>query len=180
MRSKSVSALVLFAAAVSLAGCQSMRETLGLTKKSPDEFAVTTKAPLVIPPGYNLMPPAPGAAPTNSLQTDAQAQAAMFGAGDTTAIAANITGNYSAAERMLLATAGVNRADPGIRQLLQSDEGRMQGADPSFTARLLGTTASPNNGQPINANAELERRAAAPRPAAKPAPKKSGGWFDWF
>ena len=82
--------------------------------------------------------------------------------------------------RLLLATAGVNRADPGIRQLLQSDEGRMQGADPSFTARLLGTTASPNNGQPINANAELERRAAAPRPAAKPAPKKSGGWFDWF
>jgi len=180
MRSKFVPTLVLAAAALSLGGCQSMRETLGMTRKPPDEFAVTTKAPLVIPPGYNLMPPAPGAAPTNSLQTDAQAQAAMFGAGDTTAIAANITGNYSAGERMLLATAGVNRADPGIRQLLQSDQGRMQGADAGFTTRLLGTAPSPNTGQPINANAELERRAAAPRPATRPAPKKSGGWFDWF
>ena len=57
---------------------------------------------LIIPPGFNLMPPSPGAAPTNTLQTDAQAQAAMFGAGDTTSIAANIQGNYSPAERMLL------------------------------------------------------------------------------
>lgn len=174
---KTVPGLALLAATL-LSGCAYMREQAGLSKVAPDEFAVTTKAALVIPPGFNLTPPSPGAAPTNSVQTDAQAQAAMFGAGDTTAIAANITGNYSAGERMLLASAGVNRADPGIRQMLQSDQGKMQGADPSFTARLLGASAQPNNGQPINANAELERRAAAPKPVV--APKKSSGWFDWF
>ncbi|MBV9549004.1 MAG: DUF3035 domain-containing protein [Alphaproteobacteria bacterium] len=179
MRKTGFTALALLAAATTLAGCTWLRNSAGLTKQAPDEFAVTTKAPLVIPPGFNLMPPSPGAAPTNSLATDAQAQAAMFGAGDTTAIAANIQGNYSPAERMLLATAGVNRSDPGIRQLLQSDEGKMQGADPSFTARLMGATAQPNNGQPIDPNAEVNRRAAAPKPAAA-APKKSSGWFDWF
>src|SRR5579871_2134285 len=102
------SVLVLLAAATALSGCTYLRNAAGLTKLPPDEFAVTTKAPLVIPPGFNLMPPSPGAAPTNSTATDAQAQAAMFGAGDTTAIAANIQGNYSPGERMLLATAGVN------------------------------------------------------------------------
>ena len=175
---KSVVGIALLAAAA-LSGCTYVKNAAGLGKQAPDEFAVTTKAALVIPPGFNLMPPMPGAAPTNSVQTDVQAQAAMFGAGDTTAIAANISGNYSPGERMLLATAGVNRADPGIRQLLQSDQSRMQGADPSFTARLLGASAQPNNGQAINANAEVERRAAAPRPVAT-ATKKKSGWFDWF
>ena len=178
MRNAGLTLLALLAAAASLGGCQSVREQLGMGKKPPDEFAVTTKAPLVIPPGFNLRPPAPGAAPTNSLATDAQAQAAMFSAGDITSVAANIEGNYSPAERMLLANAGANRADPGIRQMLQSDQGKMQGADPSFTARLLGATPEPNNGQPIDANTELERRRGAARPAA--TTKESSGWFDWF
>jgi len=174
---KSASIVLCCGAALALAGCGSLRDAAGLTKRSPDEFAVTTKAPLIIPPGYNLQPPSPGAAPNNSLQTDAQAQAALFGAGDTATIAANMTGDYSPGERMLLATAGVNRADPGIRQMLQSDQNKMQGADPSFTARLLGATAQPNNGQVIDANSELERRRGTSRPAAT---KESSGWLDWF
>ena len=40
----------LAALAVSLAGCESLRKAAGLTKVSPDEFAVVTKAPLIIPP----------------------------------------------------------------------------------------------------------------------------------
>src|SRR5690349_20703686 len=97
--------------AAALTGCSAMREAAGLTKVTPDEFAVTTKAPLVIPPGFNLRPPAPGAAPTNTTDTSATAAIAMFG-GDTATVAANIQGNYSTAERMLLASAGVTRADP--------------------------------------------------------------------
>jgi len=178
MRKASLTLLALLAAAASLGGCQSLRDSLNLGKKPPDEFAVTTKPSLVIPPGFNLQPPSPGAAPTNSLATDVQAQAAMFSAGDTAAVAASIQGNYSPAERLLLATAGVNRADPGIRQALQSDQDKMQGADPSFTARLLGATPQPNNGQPIDANAETERRRGAAQPAA--TQKSSGGWFDWL
>jgi hypothetical protein len=48
-----------------LVGCDSIREAAGVTKEPPDEFAVVTKAPLVMPPDYNLRPPKPGAAPTN-------------------------------------------------------------------------------------------------------------------
>ena len=167
---------VILAALVTLTGCQSLRESAGLTKASPDEFAVTTKAPLVIPPGFNLMPPTPGAAPTNIPDSSTAANTALFG-GDNTTVAANLTGNYSASERMLLASVGVNRADPGIRQRLQSDRGAMQGAEASFTARLLGTPATPGSGT-INADAEFERRRGVTPP---PAPRaSSGGWFDWF
>lgn len=171
-------AVLAMAAALdlSLAGCQSLREQAGLTKSSPDEFAVTTKAPLVIPPGFNLRPPTPGAAPLNTPDSSTAATNALF-AGDTATVAANIPGNFSTGERMLLASAGLNRADPAIRQRLQSDNGAMQAADAGFTARLLGTAAQPASG-PINADAEFERRRGVTPP---PAPRKSsGGWFDWF
>jgi hypothetical protein len=168
-------AVLLCAAA--LTGCQTLRESAGLTKTSPDEFAVTTKAPLVIPPGFNLLPPTPGAAPTYAQDSSTAANSAMFG-GDTATVAANIQGNYSTAERMLLASAGINRSDPGIRQRLQGDQATMQGAEADFTSRLLGMRASANTGAVINADAEVERRRAAPAPATrKPS---SGGWFDWF
>ena len=53
--------LALSLAATALSGCDNLRQAAGLNKKSPDEFAVTTKAPLVIPPDFNLRPPMPGA-----------------------------------------------------------------------------------------------------------------------
>jgi len=47
-------------AAAGLAGCQSTQKALGMSKVTPDEFRVVTKAPLVVPPDYALRPPAPG------------------------------------------------------------------------------------------------------------------------
>ena len=44
-----------------LAGCQNTKEMLGLTKRSPDEFQVVSRAPLSMPPDYSLRPPTPGA-----------------------------------------------------------------------------------------------------------------------
>ena len=41
-------------AAAGLAGCQSASQALGMTKVTPDEFRVVTKAPLVVPPDYAL------------------------------------------------------------------------------------------------------------------------------
>src|SRR5215475_3640085 len=61
-----------------LSGCDSLRSAAGLTKKSPDEFAVTTKAPLVIPPDFNLRPPLPGAPPSNTLDPSSNAELALF------------------------------------------------------------------------------------------------------
>jgi hypothetical protein len=161
------------------AGCGDLREAAGLTKKSPDEFAVTTTAPLVIPPDFNLRPPAPGAPPTNQSDPSTSAQTALFNSQDPQTVASNMTGNYSMAEKLLLANAGVQNADPGVRTKLRTDLRAMQAADTSFTDRVLGASPTPFTGQPVNPDAELGKRAS--KRQQTPTPKNdSGGWFDWL
>jgi len=70
---------LLGGAALALLGCQDIREAAGVVKTPPDEFAVVTKAPLVIPPDYNLRPPKPGAPPTNQSSPTDSAEAALTG-----------------------------------------------------------------------------------------------------
>jgi hypothetical protein len=163
MRSPSVFGFaVLGLCLVALSACDTLRDEAGLTKAPPDEFAVTTKAPLIVPPNFNLRPPSPGAAPLNQTDPTSSAEVAMFSTTDPQTAAAQMQGNYTPGEKMLLANAGVQSADPTIRAQLQSDEKNMQGADSSFTDRILGSPAKT-------------------APASKGANGKSGGgWFDWF
>jgi len=69
---------ILAACAVSLMGCSSIRDAAGLGKQSPDEFAVVTKQPLIIPPEFNLRPPRDGAPPTNQVEPTDSAQSALY------------------------------------------------------------------------------------------------------
>src|SRR5215472_170318 len=149
---------------VALSACDTLRNEAGITKQSPDEFAVSTKPPLIIPPDFNLRPPSPGAAPLNQTDPTASAEVAMFNTEDPATVAQQMEGNYSPAEKMLLAHAGVQNADPTIRAELQSDQKNMQGADPGFTDRILGSPA----------------KAAPQSKAPATTDKSSGGWFDWF
>jgi hypothetical protein len=44
-----------------LPGCSDLRVALGMDRVGPDEFAIESRAPLTIPPDFNLRPPTPGA-----------------------------------------------------------------------------------------------------------------------
>jgi hypothetical protein len=44
-----------------LSGCSDLRVALGMERVGPDEFAIESRAPLTIPPDFDLRPPAPGA-----------------------------------------------------------------------------------------------------------------------
>jgi DUF3035 family protein len=169
--------LALSLTSAALSGCDSLRRAAGLNKKSPDEFAVTTKAPLVIPPDFNLRPPLPGAPPTNTLDPSSNAELALFSnTADPQTVAASMRGNYTPAEKMFLANAKAGAADPGIRARLNADQrAAIQNADRSFTDRILNSPVTPDNGKPVNADAEVNkgRKASTPK-------KESGGWFDWF
>jgi hypothetical protein len=151
--------MTLAVCAAVLAGCSNLRNLAGIQKKSPDEFAVTTKAPLVIPPDFNLRPPMPGAPPANSVAPTATAEQTLFNNSDPQTVANGMRGNYSMAEKLLLANAGVQNSDPAIR------------------ARILGAGATPDTGQPVNADAVVNAKRAGAAPKAK---KDSGGWFDWL
>lgn len=108
----------ILAVTLVLAGCSTqqsgVREALGLDKAAPDEFLVVTKAPLIVPPGSELVPPDPGAPPNAANNPTAVAEAATFGA-------RRSTGTASKAEAKLLASAGVQKADPKVRRRLRAD-----------------------------------------------------------
>jgi hypothetical protein len=182
MHSRRIVPIALLAGlAVSMAGCDTIRQAAGNGKDSPDEFAVVTKAPLVIPPDFNLKPPAPGQEPANQIEPTQAAQNALFNTDPATAAAA-LPATMSPGERYLLAYARVQDADPAIRQQIASDVNGMRGSDDSFTDSLLfGSSAAPG-AVPVDADAEARRLDAAraggsastappaARPAATPPP----------
>ncbi|MBK5955442.1 hypothetical protein CCR92_15760, partial [Rhodospirillum rubrum] len=49
-------------APLALSGCSNAKKSLGLDRQPPDEFKVVTRAPLAMPPDFNLRPPQPGIA----------------------------------------------------------------------------------------------------------------------
>src|ERR1700709_2481332 len=73
------SPLLLGGALVLLGGCNGdkMARTFGLSRDAPDEYTVTTRAPLWMPPDYNLRPPRPGAARPQEQSERQQAQEAL-------------------------------------------------------------------------------------------------------
>ncbi|SCW88292.1 Beta-barrel assembly machine subunit BamF [Sphingobium faniae] len=76
-----------------------------LNRDRPDEFAVSRQAPLVIPPDFALVPPAPGAPNTAAVDSSRAAMEAMFGG----------PAARSATESATLSAAGRTNAAPGIR-----------------------------------------------------------------
>ena len=77
---------------------------LGITKVTPDEFRVVTKAPLVLPPDYSLRPPAPGEPRPQELQPESAARLALLGQREAEV--------RSDGEKLLAAKAGADNADP--------------------------------------------------------------------
>jgi hypothetical protein len=76
-RTQNFANLILLAAgAATLAGCGS---TGLFDRERPDEFAVQRQAPLVVPPDFNLVPPAPGAPRPSDNTASQQALDALFG-----------------------------------------------------------------------------------------------------
>jgi hypothetical protein len=152
-------ASVLVAAGLCLMSCESIREAAGIVKQPPDEFAVVSKAPLIIPPDYNLHPPKPGAPPLNQQSPTQNAQAALYG-DDTAAIAATIGGNYSEAEKLLLAQSGAATADSSIRRTIAADNANAEDTG-SLTDSLLFGSSPPVGDKPVDAQAESARVGGA-------------------
>jgi hypothetical protein len=64
-----------------LPGCSDLRKSIGLEKSTPDEFAVESRAPLEMPPDFDLRPPQPGAARPQERASDQQARKVIEQAG---------------------------------------------------------------------------------------------------
>ncbi len=99
---KTATALIASAAALGLSACGG----ISIDRERPDEFAVQRQAPLVIPPDFHLVPPAPGAPRPAEGTASQQALEALFGGPQ----------QRSAIETSALDKAG--EAAPGIRSAI--------------------------------------------------------------
>jgi hypothetical protein len=151
--------------AASLSACSSLKSALGIDKKPPDEFAVVTKAPLVIPPDFALRPPRPGAQDSQTLTPAQSAEQTVFGKVETQQTA---TVDQSQGELALLESAGADRADGSIRGTMASDDKAMR-TDKSLTDRLMFWKGDGTEGQAVNGAAEQERIKASDAEGKSPA-----------
>jgi hypothetical protein len=148
-------------AAVGLTACTSTRKALGMNKVTPDEFRVVTKAPLVVPPDYALRPPAPGKPRPQELQPESVARNALLGQREAEA--------RTDGEKLLVAKAGADKADPLIRYVVDDEFGDVAHKEKSFADRVMFWrgdktigAATPavvvdNTSAPIDAASEQER-----------------------
>ncbi len=153
-------AAILLLAASAVSGCDTLRSAAGQGKDAPDEFAIVTKAPLIIPPDYNLRPPKPGEAPLNQLEPTDAAEQSLFGTDSATGTKA-LPSDMSAEERTLLAGAGVQNTDPTIRQDLATDFNKEeQAASDDFTNQVLFWQKPTLKDEGLNPDAAMKERQA--------------------
>lgn len=179
MRRKTITLTVsVIAAAALLAGCQATKETLGLTKRSPDEFRVVSRAPLSLPPDYNLRPPTPGAPRPQEGTTRDRAQAAVFGTPEAAiadkvppAIGEGSTGSaQSAGESALLQSAGISGVDPNIRKVVDAETDQDQADSTSIADSLTFWRDPAPYGTVVDPAAEqkrLQENAALGKPVTE-------------
>ena len=149
----------LAAAALALSACENVRSELGLTKQSPDEFRVVSRAPLSLPPEFTLRPPEPGTVRPQEGSPQDQAKRAVFRAeapGETLDERIPADGR-SIGERSLLMAAGADKAEPGIRQIVDRETGRLNEESESFVNDLVFWRDEPPPGEVIDAEGEAQR-----------------------
>lgn len=144
------------ALAVGLAGCSGLSESLGFGKKSPDEFTVVRRAPLVLPPNYNLRPPQPGAPRPQEPQPSESARAALLtSAGGGSGPPASQP--HSTGEAAILRAANADAADPNIRQIVERETTALVTKNESFTDRLLFWREPQPQGEVVDPAREASR-----------------------
>lgn len=139
--------------ALSTTGCAGFGKAIGAAKTSPDEFAVVTKAPLVIPPDFSLRPPQPGASRPQETDVAEAARNAVFNGAP-----AQATDQFSDGERILLSRAGAEDADDSIRDAVDSEYYNIHHPDDGLANKILfwkGETVDPST--LVDAEAEAAR-----------------------
>jgi hypothetical protein len=143
----------------------SVQNALGMGKRSPDEFAVVSRAPLVVPPDFDLRPPRPGEARPLAGTTGDQARATLLGeapaAAERPAIATqSLEPASSAGQQALLGKAGGGNVDPEIRRQIAEENQSLATVEQAMFTRLLKWREPAALGAVVDAPAEAERLLA--------------------
>ena len=145
-----------------LGGCENAKETIGLAKQAPDEFAVVTRAPLNIPPKFDLRPPKPGAkrpqkvTPTSKARTILLRKNSLREKTEKTN-AAIASGRFSNGEIAFLQRAGALDADSSIRQIVDKEISVLAEVDNSILRKVIFWRKGEKSGVLVDAEKEAKR-----------------------
>ena len=173
--------VLLFGTTLLLAGCESgaLTRTFGLTRDAPDEFTVTTRAPLSMPPDFNLRPPRPGAPRPQEQSEQSQAEEILV---PQTALSGQRSGAASPGQAALLNQTGPS-APTDIRRKVDADARNDQSDDGFVDKRLYWRKADANKSlvDPDGEAKRLRDNAALGQPATSGETaviqQRRQGWF---
>ncbi len=151
---KALSLTTVCVIGISISGCASASKRLGLKSTAPNEFNIITKAPLIVPPEYNLRPPRTGESSSENNYSQEAARQALIGDVD--------DADPSQGELVLLAKAGAPRANQEIRVEIDGDNS-VERKTESFSNRVLfweNGKAYKGAGIPLDAEEEARRLKA--------------------
>jgi len=164
MRFRTAAVLTIAASTLALGACSSVRQGIGLTKVTPDEFLTVSTAPLTVPPEYGLRPPSPGQPRPQELAPESAARQILLGQRQAV--------TRSPGEQVLVAQAGGDSADPLARYVIDDEFGDLAHKEEGWANRILfwrrddastraaSTTQSPEGRITIDAASEQARLQA--------------------
>jgi hypothetical protein len=137
---------------LSLAACGDVEREFGLTRDTPDEFTVETRAPLSMPPTFALRTPEPGAARPQEISAPQAAEAALApDTAITNAQGAPVTPGQQALDQQ------AGPAAPADIRAKVENEASLDAPSRSLTDRLMFWKSTPPPGAPLDAAAESQR-----------------------
>ena len=161
MKAKSFKNVLAISLLILLTGCGSARDIVGLSKQSPDEFEVVTKAPLSLPPDYGLRVPVPNISKTQ--------ERSMMGSADTLVSArasqspsqklsrVDRSGAISPAEDAILDRAQAKISNQSIRAEINSDNKTISGTDKKIIEKIIFWQGTNKPGAVLDPEKESER-----------------------
>ena len=162
-----------------LAACArgTVQNALGMGKRAPDEFAVVSRAPLILPPDYGLRPPGSSESRPGVDTPSDRARATLTGgesqqpgAVDQEMVSAAFDERSNAAssgERALVAQATTAPVDPEIRRRIAEENMQLAQVEQALFTRLVKWRQPQSLAVTIDPAAETERLRAN-RAAGKP------------
>lgn len=124
---------LILASVIALTACGSVKRELGVDRNSPDEFMVVKRAPLSLPPDYNLRPPSDSAETRTSIAAPATAKTAeevVLGKQEKNA-------SQGSSEKALLEKLSAASASPDIRRQIEEDNGYISFKNRSVSDKLI-------------------------------------------
>ena len=122
-----------------LTGCGSeLAKVLGTDKLPPDEFTILTKPNLIIPPEYNLRPPAEGEVRPTPQQPSRELQALLFNN-------SNSADDFSQSEINLMTGVDVAESVPNIKEVLDSEMRDVEEVNENLKTQIINSPAKKIN-----------------------------------